>query len=512
MCITPATRCRASSRATRRGRPRRVSGQFVIWTGQGLTNAKLSVTDLKTDAGQTIAAERLVPSWVRYVLGGKTGPLVGDILEPSTPIDVPAETTRPIWLSINVPRDAAPGVYKGTLNVTAEGGRAAAFELSLEVLPATLPPVADWSIVVDIWPDPWGVATAHHVEMWSDEHWAELKKVLAFAADMGDNCLMVFLQTRAWTLVPVTHRKDGSWSFDYGNFDRYVELAMACGLNREIKCMIPGSRGQFRYFDEVKGEQVTIDVNFSDGAFTDPLKHYLTDLDQHLRSKGWFDKANVHLDEPSPGELQALIALVDSVDPQLKIGVAASKGGLEKAIDRTDDFSFIFGRSDNPQRNIERTAAGKFTTFYVCAYPGQPNTFTWSGPDQATWLGWYTASQRYDGFLRWALCRWQDVSDPFVTTSHEAKNAPAAGDFFLMYPGPRSSVRFERLREGFEDYEKVRIVREKLLAMGDAGKQGLQELDAILAGISIKGNVGKYGKAVHQAQADLEAIVRRLWP
>ena len=37
-----------------------------------------------------------------------------------------------------------------------------------------------------------------------------------------------------------------------------------------------------------------------------------------------------------------------------------------------------------------------------------------------------------------------------------------AGDTFMVYPGPLSSIRFERLREGIQDYEKIRILRDTL--------------------------------------------------
>jgi hypothetical protein len=36
-----------------------------------------------------------------------------------------------------------------------------------------------------------------------------------------------------------------------------------------------------------------------------------------------------------------------------------------------------------------------------------------------------------------------------------------AGDCFLVYPGGTSCIRYEKLREGIVDYEKIRITREK---------------------------------------------------
>jgi hypothetical protein len=44
----------------------------------------------------------------------------------------------------------------------------------------------------------------------------------------------------------------------------------------------------------------------------------------------------------------------------------------------------------------------------------------------------------------------------------ELSPEPADGDTFLVSPGARSSLRFERLREGIQNYEKIRILRAEL--------------------------------------------------
>ncbi len=36
----------------------------------------------------------------------------------------------------------------------------------------------------------------------------------------------------------------------------------------------------------------------------------------------------------------------------------------------------------------------------------------------------------------------------------------AAGDCFMVYPGANSSIRFEKLREGIVDFEKIRILKD----------------------------------------------------
>ena len=46
-----------------------------------------------------------------------------------------------------------------------------------------------------------------------------------------------------------------------------------------------------------------------------------------------------------------------------------------------------------------------------------------------------------------------------------------AGDTFLVYPGGDSSIRFEKLREGIVDYEKIRLVRQQAAQSADTRRR-----------------------------------------
>jgi len=53
-----------------------------------------------------------------------------------------------------------------------------------------------------------------------------------------------------------------------------------------------------------------------------------------------------------------------------------------------------------------------------------------------------------------------------------------AGDCYLIYPGGNSCIRFEKLREGIVDYEKIRILRAEAAKSNDKEVKGLiQQLD-----------------------------------
>ena len=97
------------------------------------------------------------------------------------------------------------------------------------------------------------------------------------------------------------------------------------------------------------------------------------------------------------------------------------------------------------------------TTYYTCCTEPRPNTFTFSEPAEAEWLAWHSAKENLDGYLRWALNSW--VKNPLQDSRFTAW---AAGDTYMIYPGARSSIRLERLTEGVQAFEKIRILKEEL--------------------------------------------------
>lgn len=60
----------------------------------------------------------------------------------------------------------------------------------------------------------------------------------------------------------------------------------------------------------------------------------------------------------------------------------------------------------------------------------------------------------YNGSLRWAFNSW--VENPLVDSRFRTW---PAGDTYIVYPQARGSIRYERLLEGIQDYEKISIVK-----------------------------------------------------
>jgi hypothetical protein len=70
-------------------------------------------------------------------------------------------------------------------------------------------------------------------------------------------------------------------------------------------------------------------------------------------------------------------------------------------------------------------------------------------------MGIYSAAKGMDGYLRWAYNSW-----PANPLTDSRFTAWPAGDTFQVYPGPLTSIRFEKLIEGIQNYEKIQILRE----------------------------------------------------
>jgi Domain of unknown function (DUF4091) len=189
-------------------------------------------------------------------------------------------------------------------------------------------------------------------------------------------------------------------------------------------------------------------------AFRSVWHVFLGDLQQHLKRKGWLEKTYLGINENPLPQTRAAIKVIKEHSTQWRITYA---GGWHPELDDLlDDYSSVYGKEPTVDEVKSRSARGVTSTYYVCCTPPKPNNFVFSPPAEGRWLGWYSAAYGYDGFLRWAYVAWP--ADPVRDARHVLW---PAGDTFLVYPGADSSIRFEKLREGIVDFEKIRLLRQR---------------------------------------------------
>jgi len=257
-----------------------LNGELVIWSPDTLQQIRLAASDLVSAKGDTLRGNNLHLYLVRYVVSnypysatavscGATDSnppyLMPDRLEPAERFDLPANSVRTIWVSLDIPPGTPTGRYQGTIDVSAAQGRAT-LRTQITVQPQTLPPPHDWKFRLDLWQNPWVVAWYYHVEPWSAEHKALLQQHLALYANAGGTFITTYAVHSPWSdnsymiegsMIEWTKRTDGTWKFDYDIFDQYVQLAIAAGVDRAITVYTPLPWGnRFRYLDEKSGNYV----------------------------------------------------------------------------------------------------------------------------------------------------------------------------------------------------------------------------------------------------------------
>jgi len=463
----------------------RLNSELLVWSADTLKQVRIIVSDLQNARGNLLSKKNIQLNKVMYVVSNypynakgfdcgpspyKDGFLMPDRFEPFQRFDVPGKTVRPIWLSCNIPADAEAGTYSGTIEVQAAGAAQAVLHVRLVVQKQVLPKPHDWHHRLDLWQNPWVISQYYHVNPWGEEHKALLKKHLQLYADAGGTFITTYGVHSPWAgneyvvedgMIEWIKRKNGSWKFDYSIFDQYVELAMSVGIDKAITIYTPVPwENRFRYTDEATGNYVYETWAPDTKVFADTWNVFLDDLKEHLSKKGWLNRTYIGINENPMEQTLAAARVVKKNWRGWKITYA---GNWHPELDSLiDDYCFLYGNESSVEQVRARALKHLTTTYYICCNPDKPNTFLSSPPVEGRWLGWYTAAHGYSGFLRWAYDAWP--ADPVRDARF---GSWAAGDCYMVYPGGNSCIRYEKLREGIVDYEKIRIVRAKAALSAD---------------------------------------------
>jgi hypothetical protein len=472
----------------------KVHTQILVWTTELIPKLGFTVSDLMDEKGNRIDNKNITPGFLRYVMTDEFGKgcdsrkgtdydssLVADPIDIIKTIPVQPNTVQPVWLSVQVPRDIPAGKYTGTITINAT--KKYKLRISINVLSQLLPPPGQWKFDLDLWQCPPAIAKVHDVKLWSNEHFDLMKPYYKLLAGAGQKTITAYIIKQPWGSVQVNNeypgfiqwikKRDGTWIYDYSLFDRYISMVMSCGIDQHINCysMITWDLS-FIYYDEALGKETSIQAKPGSSEYYEYWSPMLKDFTNHLKEKGWFDMTAIAMDERPLESMRSVIALLKQIDPNWKIALAGSyHEEIEKDI---YDYCLIIKRMFPETVLNQRKALGKPSTFYTACGEKHPNGFTFSPPAENAWMGWYAAAAGLTGYLRWAYNNW--VKNPLLDSRFRTW---PAGDTYQIYPGPRTSVRFEKYIEGIQDFEKIRLLKEQFAKEGD--KERLSELNGMLA-------------------------------
>lgn len=502
----------------------RLSAQLLLWTTGELEAIRVTFSDFKGES-VSLPANIGQAHFVRYVMtdefaGGCghrkpedfSASLSADMLDNIDCMDLEANNVRPVWLSIAIPHDAQAGNYTSTVKISGKGISTQELELNLEVINQTLPLPSEWGFHLDQWQHPSAVARVDSLELWSDAHFAAMKPVMKMLADAGQKVITATLNKDPWNvqtfdpyedMIIWTKKEDNSWDYDYSVFDRWVQFMMDLGVNKMINAysIVPWNN-ELHYVDESTGETVTVKADPGTPIFEEMWKPFLESFSKHLDEKGWLEITNIAMDERDKASMDAAFALINEAAP--KLGVAfADNQKTYKRYPNSKDVSVAANDPFAPEDLADRRNRGVNSTFYIYCGNSFPNQFTFSDPAESTYLGWYALAANFDGFLRWSYNSW--VENPI----HDSRfRTWPAGDTYTVYPGARSSIRHERTVEGIQDFEKAKIVRQKLIDQGRLDE--LKKLDQAIAKMNKPERIEEWNDNLNAAKELLNGLSKSL--
>ena len=482
-------------------RGERVSAMALLWSAGEVKDVSCTLTPLTKvdDKAVVLPSSAVKTHFVRYTLSDKRdeGCLCGrlsnhptalypDLLDNVATMDIEARTTRPVWINIAIPQEATAGCYRAELTIKSKGGKLR-LPIEVEVIDQLLAKPSQWGFHLDLWQHPSAVARMRGLEMWSDAHFEALREEMKPLAEAGQKVITATLNRDPWrfqcnddyeSMIHWTQHKDGSWSYDYRIFDRWVELMMEMGINKQINCysMLPWGDCRIEYWDGPKERGRIAKAIPGTPEFEKFWAPFLVDFAKHLKEKGWLGITNIAVDERAPEDMDEAARLIKKYAPELGFALADNHDSYKRYANMRDVCVSIKHSKMDRNEIAARRAQDFVTTFYICCSSHFPNAFTYSDPYEAELLGWYGVAHDYDGMLRWSYNSWP------MRPEYDARFRNwASGDTFFIYPYARTSMRFERLIDGIEVAEKIRTLRKKY-----AGREELKPLEAVLEKFCVK--------------------------
>lgn len=452
--------------------------------------------------------------------------LIADPLLHEESIEARPHCPQAIWLSVRFSAAAQPGRY--SLPVTLY--RAADLEdetvvgqatVVVNVQPLALPEPRDFVHHLDLWQHPSGLARGHGAPLWSETHWTLIELYAQEMARLGQKAITIIASDSPWAgqrcrrtpeypstlheynMIGISRERDGALRFDFSRLDRYVEIYLRLGIDREI-----GVIGVLAAWDDEFGRPLRDHpdnvrlacYDEASGCITwlrtqAELGQYLAALRAHLIQRGWWGITRFLADEPADAALfRQRVDFLKSVCPDARIKVPANRVDIVPPFlaDVSDWIPQLEGIGADvagfqKARDAVQARGDRFS-WYVCCHPARPNNFITSPSIEARFQGWYTAWAGLDGFLRWAFTCWP--ADPWRRPGWRFPDWKS-GDMFFVYPGrdgrPVRSLRTETLLFGIQDYELLVMARRRA-----AGNPALQQaIDAAFARI-VRGSLADF--------------------
>jgi hypothetical protein len=451
-----------------------------------VTIAAVDLSPLTGPGGAVIPAEAVSWRRVDFVKTTVTPPyavermgLWADPLMPPGRFTVPAASRVPVWVTVHTAKDTPPGAYRGTVTVRPEGRPPAVVPLTVTVWDFALPDQTHLRTLTWLGT---GALRAYHGLQWS----AADERTHAENVRRYQDILLEHRLGPGGEVAAHVPKDAKTGRYDFAAVDASLERLIGKGMNAFIMGTAPNLKreGKKEYTPEFLA------------SFGDMLKAY----GDHLRQKGWIDKAYVYTYDEAPRaawpEVKKVAKAIRAAAPELRILQCLNEPEGVQALAGTVDVFDVYVSQYHKAGVAPLQQRGTEVWLAVCCYPmDHPNLFIEYPLIDARCLPLFCWKYGAAGFEYWSPNSWgqngqakppdQWPGKPWNPNTFGKYN----GDGYLLYPGPDgvpySSIRLEALRDGLEDYEYLWLLKDlagKAQATGQAAQaaRGLLKMDELI--------------------------------
>ena len=351
--------------------------------------------------------------------------------------DCPRHQHRPFYFRVRTRPETAAGTYKGAITIAADKLKSVTVNVEVKVWPYALPRTWNFHTMGQFI---WGNAQKWHGEGWTKD---KQREYYDFLLDHR------FAPTEQYGKI-LSPRQD-------------MEHCLARGMN-------------------------TIYLNGNFTGTEAEVAELKTRVEQ-VRKLSGLDYALVYIGDETDkwGEMRRLADLVHAHLPgaQVMIGGSFPRPELTGYIDVYDPDigggSKVFSLDEDKIGLIkESQQRGEEFYWYVAAGPSYPkpnvqNEFPLIDCRTIFWMTW---KYGVTGFEYYCYNIWEQLyreprwpGGPLVADGW-SKGWPSNGDGMIFYPGPTTSLRFESIRDGIEDWESLQVLRDCVEAVRQRKNQG----------------------------------------
>ncbi len=425
-------------------------------------------------------------------------------IDGTSPLYAPQVGMNMLRIELAVPVTAG-GKYGVKVTVRSDDlSQTVGAEVSFEVLPVCLP---RQKTVVIQWMHTDCIAQYYGITPMTDKYFEYVEKFVRRAVENGINALLTPVFTppldtavggeRLTVQLVDVYKDGGKWSFSYENLDRWIDMALRCGVEYfEIAHLFTqwGARHAPKIIATVDGEVKKVfgwDTDAGSDEYVSFLNEFLSALIAHMKSRGLDKKCIFHIsDEPQASDEESYRRAVESVRGVLDGYTVAD------AISETKYYENGLCRCPIPgidsAKNFLPLIPEGLWVYYCCGQSvNVSNRFIALPLARVRIIGFQMWKYKIGGFLHWGYNFWNSQNsrypiDPYRITDGDYF-APA-GDAFSVYPGRDGeavpSLRIRAFYEALCDVRALEAAEEK------CGREAV--LDAIEGGLGHELTFEKY--------------------